>query len=108
MPYIPISLSLKHIVTITHTPAGSDGVVEPGGALPVIRPVDPWDLRDIEHRQAVVNVAFHIHLTVRLVGVHVHQPRHHIRGEGHDERLESRDCVHKECNEGKLVIKLDR
>lgn len=74
-----------------HRPAGSDGAVEPGWALPVVRLVFQWDRRDVKHRQAVVYVAFHIHLTFRLVGVHVHKPRDHIGGEGHNERLENRE-----------------
>ncbi|KAF3854927.1 hypothetical protein F7725_022982, partial [Dissostichus mawsoni] len=68
-----------------------DGGVEPGRVLPVIRPVYVWDDRDIKGRQAVAYVAFHIQPPLRLVGVHVHEPRDHVRGEGYDERLESRE-----------------
>lgn len=70
-----------------HPPAGSDGAVEPEGVLSLLGAVGQWDCRDVEHRQAVVYVAFHVHLAVRLVGVHVDQPGDHVRGEGHDERL---------------------
>lgn len=72
-----------------HPPAGSDGAIEPEGALSVLGPVVQLERRDVEHRQAVVDVAFHVHLPLRLVGVHVDQPRDHVRGEGHDERLGS-------------------
>lgn len=82
---------VPHRALQSHTPAGIDGAVEPGRVLVVIRPVFGWDDRDIKGRQAVAYVAFHIQLPVRIVGVHVHEPRDHVRGEGHYERLESRE-----------------
>lgn len=68
-----------------------DGAVEPEWVLIVVRLVVQWERRDVKHRQAVVYVALHIHLTVWLVGVHVHESRDHIRGEGHNECLEGRE-----------------
>ncbi len=86
-----LSLSLSHRALRSHTPAGCDGAVEPERILSLLRPVLQWDLRDIKHRQAVVYVAFHTHLTLWLVCVHVHEPRDHVRREGHNERLDIKD-----------------
>lgn len=72
-----------------HTPAGSDGAVEPGGVLVLIGSVFRFERRDVKHRKAVVYVAFHAHLTLRLVGVHVHEPWDHVRGESYNESLKN-------------------
>lgn len=74
-------------VSICFLPAGCD--VEPHRVLSLFRPAGAFKLRNVKHGQAVVYVTFHIHLSLWLVGVHVHQPRHHVRGEGHDECLEA-------------------
>lgn len=60
------------------TPAGGDGAVEPVRVLSILRLVGLSELRDIKHRQTVVDVAFHIHLSVWLVGVHVDQSGDHV------------------------------
>lgn len=76
----------------SYVPAGSDGAVKPERALAILRPVDQWELGDIKHWQAVVYVAFHTHLhlfSIWLVGIHVHEPRDHVRGEGHNECLQT-------------------
>lgn len=54
------------------SPAGCDGVVKPGRIFSVLRAVLWWDLRDVKHRQAVVYIAFHVHLPLWLVSIHVH------------------------------------
>lgn len=69
-------------------PAGCD--VAPHRVVYLLRPAGIFEIRDVEHRQAIVYVTFHIHLSLRLVGIHVHQPGHHVRGEGYDECLEAR------------------
>ena len=74
--------------TRSHAPAGGEGAVEPERVLPVLGPVFHLERRDVKHRQAVVYVTFHTELIILPVGVHVHEPRDHIRGEGHDECLE--------------------
>lgn len=60
------------------TPAGGDGAVEPERVLSILRLVGLLEFRDIEHRQTVVNVAFHIHLSIWLVRVHVDQSGDHV------------------------------
>lgn len=60
------------------TPAGGDGAVEPERVLSILRPAGLGQLRDVEDRQAVVYVAFHIHLSIWLVGVHVDQSGDHV------------------------------
>lgn len=69
-------------------PAGRDGAVEPERVLSILRPVGLFEFRYIKHRQTVVNVAFHINLSIWLVRVHVDQPGDHVWGEGHDEGLQ--------------------
>lgn len=80
-----------HACTHTHPPAGINGAVEPGRILSVLRPALRWNCRYIKNGQAVVDVAFHVHLMLRVVGVHVHESRDHVRGEGHNKCL----CNHK-------------
>lgn len=60
------------------TPAGGDGAVEPERVLSILRPAGLWEFRDIKHRQTVVNVAFHVHLSIWLVRVHVDQSGDHV------------------------------
>ena len=65
--------------THTHTPlpaGGDDRAVEPSRALSVIRPVVLREARDVEHGQAIVDVA--LHREIVAVGIHVHQPRNHV------------------------------
>ncbi len=58
------SFSLIQRALQSHTPADSDVAVEPERVLPVFGPVGRMERRDIKRRQAVVYVAFHIHLTL--------------------------------------------
>lgn len=60
------------------TPAGRDVAVEPERVLSILRPVGLFEFRDIKHRQTVVNVAFHIILSIWLVRVHVDQSGDHV------------------------------
>lgn len=71
------------------SPAGSDGAVEPGRILPIFWLAGQRNLRDVKYGKAIIYVAFHIELTLWLVGIHVYQPRDHVRGEGHNECLEA-------------------
>lgn len=60
------------------TPAGGDGAVEPERVLPILRLVGLRVFRDVKHRQAVVDVALHVHLPIRLVRVHEDQSGDHV------------------------------
>lgn len=65
-------------------PAGCIDVPETEGRL--VRHVCWSYVRDVEHRQAVVDVALHVELST--VGIQVDHTGDHVGGERHDECLE--------------------
>lgn len=116
-PYLCILTEKSIKGRILITPAGRDGAVEPERILSVLRPVGLGEFRDVIHRQTVVNVAFHVHLSIWLVRVHVDQSGDHVWGEGHDEGLENgkwgfikagRIWVHHRCYHAPTLVTTER